>query len=247
MAKFRTPRERVAQLLCVIHGSWLGTRDSRRKISLAPSPGPQVPSPESKGPLCRVRWLVLTPLTGTLIMLTLAAGCRNDMHQQPKYLPLESSSFFADGRAARPELAGTVAHGKLRTDELLYTGKINGVTADQFPFPITRADLERGRERYNIDCSPCHDYTGTGHGMVVQRGLLQPPSYHSEKLMKIPVGHFFEVITNGYGQMYSYANRVTPDDRWRIAAYIRALQLSQNATINDVPADQRQQLDQKGQ
>jgi len=168
------------------------------------------------------------------------------MHQQPKYLPLAGSSFFSDGRSERPAIPGTVAHGELRTDELRYTGKINGVTADEFPFPITRADLERGRERYNIDCSPCHDYTGSGHGVVVQRGLLQPPSYHSEKLMKMPVGHFFEVITNGYGQMYGYASRVTPEDRWRIAAYIRALQLSQNATINDVPPDQRSSL-QKGQ
>jgi mono/diheme cytochrome c family protein len=169
------------------------------------------------------------------------------MHQQPKYLPLESSSFFSDGRAARPALAGTVAHGKLRTDELLYTGKINGVTVDQFPFPITREDLERGRQRFNINCSPCHDYTGSGNGVVVQRGLLRPPSYHTESLRKAPVGHFFQVITDGFGQMYSYASRVTPDDRWRIAAYIRALQLSQSATLNDVPADQRQQLDLKGQ
>jgi mono/diheme cytochrome c family protein len=230
MADLRTTHRRVAQALLPI-----GIRDSgfgfRPRLA---NPEPRTPNP--------VAW------AGTLILITLAAaGCRNDMHQQPKYLPLEGSSFFSDGRSERPAIPGTVAHGELRTDELRYTGKINGVTADEFPFPITRDDLERGRERYNIDCSPCHDYTGSGHGVVVQRGLLQPPSYHSEKLVKMPVGHFFEVITNGYGQMYGYASRVTPDDRWRIAAYIRALQLSQNATLNDVPADQRQQLDQKGQ
>jgi mono/diheme cytochrome c family protein len=184
-----------------------------------------------------------TTWVGLLVLVTLgAAGCRNDMHQQPKYLPLEGSSFFSDGRSGRPAIAGTVPHGELRTDELRYTGKINGVTADEFPFPITRQDLERGQQRFNVYCSPCHDYTGSGHGVVVQRGLLQPPSYHSEKLRKMAVGHFFEVITDGYGQMYSYAGRVAPDDRWRIAAYIRALQLSQNATLNDVPPDQRQLL-----
>ena len=113
-------------------------------------------------------------------------------------------------------------------------------------FPITRADLDRGRERFNIYCTPCHDYTGSGNGMMVQRGFQQPPSYHSERLRNLPVGHYFDVITNGYGAMYSYAGRVEPDDRWRIAAYIRALQASQHATINDVPADQRGQLE-KGQ
>ena len=234
MADLRTTRQAVAQALAPI-----GIRDSgfgfRPRFA---NPEPRTPNP--------VLW------AATLIVMMLgAAGCRNDMHQAPRYDPLSPSTFFSDGRSERPAIPGTVAHGELRTDELRYTGKINGVTADEFPFPITHADLERGRERYNIDCSPCHDYTGSGHGVVVQRGLLQPPSYHSEKLMKMPVGHFFEVITNGYGQMYSYASRVTPDDRWRIAAYIRALQLSENATLSDVPPDQRQglqsQTDQKSQ
>ncbi len=136
---------------------------------------------------------------------------------------------------------GTVAHGHLRTDTLLYTGRINGVVADEFPFPITAADLERGRERFNVYCTPCHDYTGSGRGMVVQRGFQHPapPSYHIDRLMKAPVGHFFEVMTNGYGAMYSYAARVSVEDRWRIAAYIRALQLSQHATLDDVPAPER--------
>jgi hypothetical protein len=186
-------------------------------------------------------------LAALALAMTAATACRVDMHVQPKYNPLEASSFFADGRSERPEVPGTVAHGNLRTDELRYTGKINGVVENEFPFPITRDDLERGRQRFNVNCSPCHDYTGSGHGMIVQRGFQAPPSYHIERLRNAPVGHFFDVITNGYGAMYSYANRVAPDDRWRIAAYIRALQLSQHAALDDVPADQRGQLTEKGQ
>jgi hypothetical protein len=164
------------------------------------------------------------------------------MHVQPKYKPLDPSNFFDDGRSARPEAQGTVAHGHLRADELLYTGKLNGEPADVFPFPVTREVLERGRERYNIYCSPCHDYTGSGRGMVVQRGFPPPPSYHLERLVKAPAGHFFEVMSNGYGAMYSYASRVTPEDRWAIVAYIRALQLSQHATLEDVPPQEREHL-----
>jgi hypothetical protein len=177
-----------------------------------------------------------------LIALVLLSACRLDMHTQPKYKPLEQSSFFDDGRSERPVVPGTVARGHLRIDEHLYAGRINGQPADTFPFPITRQDLERGRERYNIYCSPCHDYTGSGRGMIVQRGFPPPPSYHIDRLRQAPVGYFFEVMTKGYGTMFSYADRVSPEDRWRIAAYIRALQLSQGATINDVPSEQRQQL-----
>jgi hypothetical protein len=175
----------------------------------------------------------------------LLAGCRLDMHIQPKYLPDEPSTFFDDGRSERPVVPGTVARGQLRTDELLYTGKENGVVADKFPFPMTRADLERGRERYNIYCTPCHDYTGGGQGMIVQRGFPSPPSFHLESLRKAPAGHYFEVITNGFGSMYSYASRVEPEDRWRIAAYIRALQLSQRATMQDVPENERAKLSEE--
>ena len=172
-------------------------------------------------------------LVGAVAMLL--SGCRMDMHLQPKYLPYEPSSFFPDGRSERQPVEGTVARGQLRTDELFYTGKINGAEADQFPFPITRADLERGRERFNIYCTPCHDYTGTGNGMIVQRGFPQPPSYHIQRLRDAPVGHFYGVITDGLGAMYSYAARIEPADRWRIAAYIRVLQLSQNANVQAVP------------
>jgi mono/diheme cytochrome c family protein len=177
-----------------------------------------------------------------VILFALLLGCRQDMHVQPKYVPEDPSSFFPDGRSERPPVEGTVARGHLRTDELLYTGRINGAATDMFPFPITGADLSRGRERYNIYCSPCHDYTGSGNGMIVQRGFPAPPSFHIERLRQAPAGHFFEVITNGFGRMYSYASRVAPEDRWRIAAYIRALQLSQHSSMEDVPASERSEL-----
>ncbi len=178
-------------------------------------------------------------LAGCLVFF---AGCRLDMHIQPKYKPDEPSTFFGDGRSDRPEVNGVVARGHLRTDQHLYTGRVNGVLVNTFPIPITRDVLERGRERFNIYCSPCHDYTGSGQGMIVQRGFPAPPSYHIDRLRQAPVGHFFEVITNGYGAMFSYASRISPKDRWAIVAYIRALQLSQHATLDDVPAQERSKL-----
>jgi cytochrome c len=166
------------------------------------------------------------------------------MHVQPKYLPYEPTNFFGDGRSERQPVAGTVARGHLRLDELLYTGKENGVLTDKFPFPITRADMERGRERYNIYCTPCHDYTGAGNGMIVQRGFPTPPSFHIDRLRTAPAGHYFDVMTNGFGAMYSYAARIEPEDRWRIAAYVRVLQQSRHASVEDVPAAERQKLAQ---
>ncbi|MCS6804462.1 MAG: cytochrome c [Acidobacteriota bacterium] len=181
---------------------------------------------------------------GCIILLCfVVSACRQDMHDQPKYKPLAGSTFFEDGRSARPLVEGTVARGHLKTDELLYTGKISGQFVDQFPMPVNRALLERGRERYTIYCSVCHGQDGEGRGMIVQRGFKQPPSLHEERLRRQPAGYFFGVITNGIGAMYSYASRITPEDRWAIAAYIRALQLSQHATLNDVPPDQRQRLE----
>ncbi|MGH9358913.1 MAG: c-type cytochrome [Terriglobia bacterium] len=177
-----------------------------------------------------------------LVSLLLVDGCRLDMHIEPRYNPESPSSEFADGRSERPIVPGTVARGRLRTDELLYTGRINGQVANVFPFPITKKDLERGQQRFNIYCTPCHDYAGSGEGMIVRRGFPAPPSYHDPKLINEPVGHYFDVMTNGHGTMYSYASRVSVKDRWRIAAYIRALQLSQNATLNDVPASERLKL-----
>ena len=187
--------------------------------------------------MLRSRRLLL--LAGSLVMI----GCRQDMHNQPRYKPLAGTDFFGDGRSARPVVEGTVARGHLRIDKARYTGKEDGMDVTEFPFPITRADLLRGQERFNIYCSPCHSRIGDGNGMVVRRGFRQAASYHTDKLIKAPVGHFFDVMTNGFGAMPSYASRVEPDDRWRIAAYIRVLQLSENAKIEDVPADQRVALE----
>jgi mono/diheme cytochrome c family protein len=169
------------------------------------------------------------------VLLAFVAGascltaCRQDMHNQPRYKPLAATTFFDDGRAARPAIDDTVARGQLHLDPARYTGKENGKDVDFFPIQITADDVARGQQRFNIFCSPCHGRLGDGHGMIVSRGLRQPPSYHDARLINAPVGHFFDVMTNGYGAMYSYASRVPVDDRWRIAAYIRALQLSQNA------------------
>ncbi len=161
--------------------------------------------------------------------LVAATGCRQDMHDQPRYKAFALTAFFGDGRSERPTIEDTVARGQLHLDQARYTGKQDGKDINFFPIQITRADLARGQERFNIYCSPCHGRLGNGRGMIVLRGLRQPPSYHDPRLINAPVGHFFDVMTNGYGAMYSYASRVAVDDRWRIAAYIRALQLSQDA------------------
>ncbi len=158
-----------------------------------------------------------------------AAACRQDMHNQPRYKPLAATDFFDDGRSARPAIDDTVARGQLHLDQARYTGKENGKDIDFFPIQITQADLVRGQQRFTIFCSPCHGPLGNGRGMIVSRGLRQPPSYHDARLVNAPIGHFFDVMTNGYGAMYSYASRVPVDDRWRIAAYIRALQMTEHA------------------
>jgi mono/diheme cytochrome c family protein len=180
---------------------------------------------------------------GAALLLTAAsvfllASCREDMQNQPKFIPLRENQFYADGRSARPTVEGTIARGQLQDDPLLYTGKVNGQEADQFPFPITEKDLARGRERFNIFCSPCHSQLGDGNGMIVQRGFKKPPSYFDPRLVKAPAGHFFNVMTNGWGAMGDYSAQVPVADRWRIAAYIRALQLSQTAKSGDAPAGQ---------
>jgi mono/diheme cytochrome c family protein len=168
-------------------------------------------------------------LTGALLV---SSACRNDMHTQPRYKVYAGTDFFSDGRSERPQIEDTVARGQLHLDEARYTGKVNGKDIETIPIQITKEDVLRGQQRFNIYCSPCHGRAGNGQGMIVARGLRQPPSYYDERLLNAPVGHFFDVMSNGYGSMYSYASRVAVDDRWRIAAYIRALQLSQNA-----PAD----------
>jgi mono/diheme cytochrome c family protein len=171
-----------------------------------------------------------------------AAACRQDMQNQPKYKPYGPSTFFADQRSERTPVEGTIARGFLREDELLETGKLNGQDAAVYPFPIDDAVMERGRGRFNIYCSPCHSRTGDGNGMVVQRGYRRPPSLHIQRLLDAPPGHFFDVITNGFGAMPDYASQIRVADRWAIAAYIRALQLSQHAPIADLSPDSRRNL-----
>ena len=180
---------------------------------------------------------------GAVVLFACASvACRRDMQDQPKYIPLRPSDFFADGRSARPLPEGTVARGQLRADKVFYTGKKGDQFVDQFPFPLTREVLERGRERFNIYCSPCHGRLGNGLGMIVRRGLKRPPSYHIDRLRQVPIGYFYDVITNGFGAMQDYSAQVAPRDRWAIASYIRVLQYSQMASINDVPPEERQAL-----
>ena len=175
-------------------------------------------------------------------IVVFAAGCRQDMHDAPRYEAFEANDQFADGRAARMAPAGTVARGLLREDEALYTGKVDGQAVDRVPFALSHNDLRRGQERYTIYCTPCHGQLGDGNGMVVQRGLRQAASYHQDRLRQERIGYLFDVITNGFGAMQGYAEQVPVRDRWLIAAYVRALQYSQNASVNDVPADRRGQL-----
>jgi hypothetical protein len=171
-----------------------------------------------------------------------AGGCRQDMHDQPKFKPLAESRFYGDQRSARPIVDGTVARGHLDDDDALYTGKASGQDVLEFPFPVTPDVMARGRERYDIFCSPCHDRTGGGNGMVVRRGYRPPPSYHIDRLRQAPVGHFFDVMTNGFGAMSDYRAQIPARDRWAIAAYIRALQASQHSTLDAVPPEARNRL-----
>jgi mono/diheme cytochrome c family protein len=170
-------------------------------------------------------------------------GCRQDMHDQPKYKPFAASPFFADGRASRPLIDGTVARGHLDEDALFYTGKVGNEFAAEFPFAVTADVVQHGQQRFNVFCSPCHDRTGGGGGMIVQRGYRHPPSFHIDRLRQQRVGYFFDVMTKGFGTMPNYAQQVPPADRWAIVAYIRALQLSQHASLADVPEADRPQLD----
>jgi mono/diheme cytochrome c family protein len=185
----------------------------------------------------------LVSFVSFVVIAFLASACRQDMHNQPKYRPLRESVFFGDQQSSRPFVPDTVARGHLRDDQLLYTGKIDGNDALMFPFQIDESVMARGQERFNIYCSPCHGRTGLGDGMVVRRGYRRPPSFADDRLRQAPVGHFFDVITNGFGAMPDYAAQVRPADRWAIAAYVRALQTAAHATIDEVPAQQRTQLE----
>lgn len=185
-----------------------------------------------------------------LVELLLLAGCRQDMQNQPKMIPLRSSDFFPDRRSARYPLAGTVPRledamvDRAQLDPASYflTGRQGQVFGNDLPFPLTLEVLERGRQRFTIYCTPCHSKLGDGNGMIVQRGFKRPPTFHQQRLRNAPLGHFFEVMSFGWGAMPDYAAQIKPADRWAIAAYIRALQLSQNAVEADVPAADRAKL-----
>jgi hypothetical protein len=173
---------------------------------------------------------------GSAAAFLFIAGCRQDMQDEPKMIPQRGSAFFSDGRSVRPQVANTVARGQLDQDRYFYTGLLNGKEQDAMPFPVTMTVLERGQERFNVYCTPCHSRVGNGAGMIVQRGYKPAGNFHDAKRLAEPLSHFFYVMTNGYGAMPDYSAQLTPEDRWAVAAYIRALQLSQNATMSDVAA-----------
>lgn len=180
------------------------------------------------------RIAVCAALAGSFALL---AGCRQDMADQPKYKPLAPTDFFGDGRSERPLIANTVARGSIADDALVIPKDSNA-----FPLPVTQQLLERGRDRYKIFCTPCHGLQGDGNGLIAMRGMKHPPSYHSDRLREAPVGHFYDVVTNGFGAMYGYSAQIPPRDRWAIIAYVRALQLSRSAKFSELPADLRQKL-----
>jgi len=184
--------------------------------------------------------------TSLVVVLIAAAACRQEMDNQPRYKPLGESRFFPDGQASRPRVDGTVARGELHEDAALWTGKAGDRPVDKLPVPVTAGLLARGRERYDIYCSPCHDRVGSGKGMIVRRGYRQPPSLHLDRLRQAPAGYLFDVMTNGFGVMPAYAAQVPARDRWAIVAYVRALQRSQYATLADVAPAERRSLETEG-
>jgi len=205
-------------------------------------------SENSRSELQSVRFGIFgnPPARGVILIAAIStcllAACRPDMANQPRAKPLSQSDFFSDGTSARQPPANTIPQTDARDNAPFYTGLTNGTYITQLPVKLTPDLLARGRNRFEAMCSECHDRTGSGNGMVVQRGFPQPPSFHVERLRNAPIGHFYDVITNGYGVMYSYATRVDPEDRWAIAAYIRALQLSHHAKPSDLEPTERAQL-----
>ena len=196
----------------------------------------------SRSPQLASRSAILASAATALIAL---AGCHRDMYDQPRLEPLEKNTFFDDGRASRPLVEGVVEYGAIDPANVLLTGKVNGELTDELPpeFQLDAALLKRGEQRFNIFCSNCHGLSGDGDGMIVLRGYRKPPTYHSERLRGTPIGHFFDVATNGFGVMPSYASQIPVNDRWAIAAYIRALQLTQYAKLDDLPEAERRQLE----
>lgn len=185
-------------------------------------------------------------LLAAAVVVVFLTGCHQKMGRHPAYDPYEQSEVFADGSSARPLLEGTIARGTLRDKSLLYTGMNGTQLADAFPFPVTAQVLDRGEERYNIYCSVCHGSTGEGDGMIVRRGYKKPPSFHTDDMKGKPAGYYFTVMTEGFGVMPSYASQVNVQDRWAIAAYVRALQLSQSGSVMDVPPSELAKLEAEG-
>ena len=166
------------------------------------------------------------------------------MHNTPVAQPLRESLFNKGVSSSRTPVEGTVARGTLQDDAGFFTGKEGGAAANALPFPLTAQVLDRGEQRFNVYCTPCHGLSGRGDGMIVRRGYRQPPSFHVDRLQQAPLGHFYDVMTNGFGAMPDYRAQIAPRDRWAIAAYVRALQLSQHAAAADIPAEERQKLGQ---
>ena len=190
------------------------------------------------------KWLAL----GLVLALVVLPGCRSEMYDQPRFEPYEASDFFDDGMSARPLVAGTIPRRDASeqgpwSHELFTTGQTGGKLAETLPFPVDRAVLERGQDRFRIFCTPCHGELGDGRGIIVQRGFNPPPSFHGDEVRNKPVGHYFDVMTRGFGTMYSYAARIPARDRWTIAAYIRALQVSQHAVAADLSPEDKNQLE----
>jgi mono/diheme cytochrome c family protein len=183
----------------------------------------------------------LLPAT-LLMLLILNAGCRRDMQDQPKYKPLVRSTFFTDGRSARPVPADTIARDELSNNDSFHTGEANGNFLDTIPVTVNLQLLHRGEDRYDIFCSPCHGRIGDGNGMIAQRGLRIPANLHTQRLREVPPGYLYQVITNGYGAMGEYSYQISVPDRWAIVAYLRALQFSRNARLSDVPAEAASEL-----
>lgn len=206
------------------------------------------------GPMRRRRSIAAFGLLVISISLLAGCGVRSDMQDQPRYKVYKKSDFFTDGRSSRDFVEGTVARGQLHADKGFYTGKIDNPNPnaqaetttdasgntlvstfpnaiDEFPLPVTKELVDRGQDRYNIYCIVCHGPLGNGDGMIVRRGFPQPPTYHDDRLRNAPVGHFYDVMTNGWGKMNSYSSVLQPADRWAIVAYIRALQVTQNPDV----------------
>jgi mono/diheme cytochrome c family protein len=186
----------------------------------------------------------LSRTLAAVCLLVAAAGCRQDMHNTPVGQPLRESMFFKNGSTARPLVEDTVARGTLQDDAAFFTGKNGVADANALPFTLTADVLDRGEQRFNIYCSPCHGLTGAGDGMIVRRGYRQPPSYHTDRLQQMALGHFYDVITNGFGAMPDYKAQISPRDRWAIAAYVRVLQLSQHTNAAELTPEERQKLSQ---